>query len=138
MHGDIPSSVDPHWKPSTTILIRKRTPMPKTNKGERAKGTRLVLPGVFRAHRNADRRGLLHVAECGTRQTGTRKDATTFLAASGTKVGMPLNPTGMTLCGLQGGTHVPGEFDRLLGEGRWCECCRRALDLYLIRQEVTT
>ena len=111
--------------------------MPKTNKGERAKGTRLITPGVYKAHPNADRKRLLHVAETGTRQTGTRKDATTFLAASGTKVGMPLNPTGVTLCGLQGGTHVPGEFRTLLG-GKWCPQCHAAFLGWLIRQEVTT
>jgi hypothetical protein len=110
----------------------------KLNKGDRAKGTRLITPSVCLAHPNASRfRRRKHVAESVVRQTGTRKDSTTFLAASGTKVGMPLNPTGITLCGLQGGTHVPGEFQTLVRDGEWCETCRVSLETWLIRQELT-
>lgn len=138
MHDNIPARSDPEWEFSRTIWIPRKPRMPKLNKSERTKRTKMILPVVVKAHPNASRfHRRLHIAESGTRQTGTRKDSTTFLASSGTKVGMPLNPTGILLCGLQGGEHVPGEFATLLRNGEWCGECRRSLELWLIRQEIS-
>ena len=104
MHDNIPASVDPDWVLSTTIWIRRTRRMPKLNKTERTKRTKMTLPAVVKAHPNASRfHRRLHIAETGVRQSGTKKDAHSFDASTGTKVGMPLNPTGILLCGLQGG-----------------------------------
>ena len=145
MHNNTPASSDPLWRHSTTIWI-PRVPRSKQVTGilsGRTKRTRLIEPSVCHAHGNASRfRRRLHVMEIGVRKSGTRKDSTTFLASTGTKVGMPLNPTGILVCGLQSGTHVPGEFEKLLDGGDWCEECRASLrswvDVRKIREELGT
>lgn len=114
----------------------------KLNKGDRVKVLKIVLPIVCHAHGNASRfRRRLHIAEAGCRKPATKKEAHGFDASRGVQVGMPLNPTGILLCGLQGGEHVPGEFDRLLGDGDWCETCRASLrswvDVNQIRDELS-
>lgn len=140
-----PASTDPFWRPSKTIRI-PRVLRDKQHDGKpagRAKRPRLVTPGVFRANDSASRHHwLLHVAEVGVRGSGTKYDAHGFLASTGTKVGDELNPTGILICGLQGGEHVPGDFSRLLAEREWCPECRAALRLWVevraIRGEVGT
>lgn len=103
----------------------------KLNKGERTRRTKMVQPSVCKAHRGADRRGLMHIRESGSRQSATKKEAHGFDASRGIQVGMSLNPTGITLCGLQGGEHVPGEFDRLVQRDGWCPECVKALRSWL-------
>lgn len=138
MHEDIPAYADPFWRPSTTIRIPRviRDKQPDGNVG-RAKRPKLVTPGIFRANDNASRHhSRLHVAETGVRQSGTRKDSTTFLASSGTKVGDELNPTGILVCGLQGGEHVPGDFEQLMAEREWCPECRAALRSWMDARKI--
>lgn len=122
-----PSSSDPFWTRSKVIRIpRTYRQNGDTNSG-RTRKSKLVLPVVYKAHFYASRHHWrYHICETGTKALGKVQ------ASERQRLGEALNPTGILLCGLQGGDIVGTDYESALKHDDWCVECRDKLSSWLV------